>query len=551
MKGFAGFRIRFCLTFYRIGPPPAVRRQQVMPANLQLESVTRPIPYRDPVLLFHHLVRGKPNRLLLESAEIDSKRHLQSFLLVAAALRITCEGQQVTVTALTDNGRRVLKRLAGRLGVDCQPSASEFSIQYQMADPDLDEDQRLLADSVFTPLRELTDVVQINSTIHEALFVGGLFGYDLVECFEPLPGAARPGFCPNYTLYVAEQLIRLDHQQNSGQLIGSFFYDATEPADRDEFEEQLTRTRQECEHLSLIDLPPAQAITEDVTVDKSDEEFCAIVEELKARIYAGEVFQIVPSRSFGMPCPDPLRAYRQLRGLNPSPYMFYMQDEQFTLFGASPEMAVKFTAASRDVEVCPIAGTRVRGKNPDGSINADLDGRIELELRTDTKEMAEHLMLVDLARNDLARICQAGTRHIAQLLKVDRYSHVMHLVSRATGRLRDGLDGLHAYQACMNMGTLTGAPKVRAMQLIRQLEGKRRDFYGGGIGYFVGNGDMETCIVIRSALVRDGQAHVQAGAGIVYDSVPQKEADETRTKAAAVLKALAGAHLNTQGSASA
>ena len=136
----------------------------------------------------------------------------------------------------------------------------------------------------------------------------------------------------------------------------------------------------------------------------------------------------------------------------------------------------------------------------------------------------------------------AGSRHVAQLLKVDRYSHVMHLVSRVTGRLRTGLDALHAYQACMNMGTLTGAPKVRAMQLIRSLEGKRRDNYGGGIGYFTGHGDMETCIVIRSAIVADGLARVQAGAGIVYDSVPQSEAEETRTKAAAVLKALELAH---------
>ena len=224
--------------------------------------------------------------------------------------------------------------------------------------------------------------------------------------------------------------------------------------------------------------------------------------------------------------------------------MFYMQDEDFTLFGASPEMAIKFTEATRDVEICPIAGTRPRGKNKDGSLNLDLDSRIELELRTDTKEMAEHLMLVDLARNDLARICEPGTRHIAQLLKVDRYSHVMHLVSRLVGKLRDGLDALHAYQACMNMGTLTGAPKVRAMQLIRELECARRDSYGGGIGYFLGNGDMETCIVIRSALVSGGIAQVQAGAGIVYDSDPQSEAVETKNKAKAVLDALATAHIN-------
>lgn len=244
-----------------------------------------------------------------------------------------------------------------------------------------------------------------------------------------------------------------------------------------------------------------------------------------------------------MDCPDPLRAYRQLRQLNPSPYMFYMQDPAFTLFGASPEMALRFQAGDRTVELCPIAGTRRRGKNADGTVNHDLDNRIELELRTDAKEMAEHLMLVDLARNDLARICEAGTRHVGQLLKVDRYSHVMHLVSRVTGRLREELDALHAWQACMNMGTLTGAPKVRAMQLIRELESVRRDSYGGAIGYLLGNGDMETCIAIRSALVVNGSAKVQAGAGVVFDSVPELEADETGSKAAAVIAAIRSAHL--------
>jgi anthranilate synthase component 1 len=153
-------------------------------------------------------------------------------------------------------------------------------------------------------------------------------------------------------------------------------------------------------------------------------------------------------------------------------------------------------------------------------------------------------MLVDLARNDVARICQPGTRHVAQLLKVDRYSHVMHLVSRVAGTLRQELDALHAYQGCMNMGTLTGAPKVRAMQLIRQWERSRRDSYGGGIGYFLGSGDLETCIVIRSALVVDGVARVRAGAGVVYDSDPQSETEETRNKAAAVLNAIQTAHLN-------
>ncbi len=222
--------------------------------------------------------------------------------------------------------------------------------------------------------------------------------------------------------------------------------------------------------------------------------------------------------------------------------MFFLQDAEFTLFGASPESALKYCTQSNQVEIYPIAGTRHRGKNPDDSINLDLDGRIELELRSDMKENAEHMMLVDLARNDVARISTPGSRYVADLLKVDRYSHVMHLVSRVVGQLRDDLDALHAYQACMNMGTLTGAPKIRAMQLIRNVEQRRRGSYGGAVGYLTGHGDMDTCIVIRSAYVEEGIASVQAGAGVVYDSIPQAEADETRSKAQAVITAIRKAH---------
>jgi anthranilate synthase component 1 len=189
----------------------------------------------------------------------------------------------------------------------------------------------------------------------------------------------------------------------------------------------------------------------------------------------------------------------------------------------------------------PIAGTRRRGLNPDGSINLDLDGRIELELRQDEKEVAEHLMLVDLGRNDIARISAPGTRYVKDLLKVDRYSHVMHLVSRVVGTLRADLDALHAYQACMNMGTLTGAPKLRASELIRMVEGKRRGSYGGAVGYLNGAGEMDTCIVIRSAFVKEGSP-MSRPAPVVYDSKPQAEADETRAKAAAVLAAIAASH---------
>lgn len=288
---------------------------------------------------------------------------------------------------------------------------------------------------------------------------------------------------------------------------------------------------------------PVQRVEQMVLgTSQSDTQYCDVVREMQQAIRIGEIFQVVPSRRFSLPCPSPLAAYDTLKNNNSSPYMFFMQDKDFALFGASPESSLKYNATSRQIEVYPIAGTRPRGRHLDGSLDRDLDSRIELEMRTNHKELSEHLMLVDLARNDLARICVPGSRYVADLTKVDRYSFVMHLVSRVVGTLRKDLDVLHAYRSCMNMGTLSGAPKVRAMQLIAEKEGTRRGSYGGAVGYFTAYGDLDTCIVIRSAWVEDGVATVQAGSGVVLDSEPQAEADESRNKARAVLRAIASAH---------
>ena len=273
-----------------------------------------------------------------------------------------------------------------------------------------------------------------------------------------------------------------------------------------------------------------------------DEAFRAGVDKLKSNIHAGDIYQVVPARSFTLECPDALAAYRTLRETNPSPYMFYVRGADYELFGASPESNLKFTPGNREVQLYPIAGTRPRGLNPDGSVNHELDIRNELEMRTDQKEIAEHTMLVDLARNDVARVAVPRTRRVAELLQVDRYSGVMHLVSRVTARLHPDFDALDAYRACMNMGTLTGAPKLRATELVRRFEGKRRGSYGGAVGYLRGDGAMDNCIVIRSAYVKGGTAVVQAGVGVVKDSLPKAEADETVHKAYAVLNAIAVAH---------
>ncbi|MNX35259.1 Anthranilate synthase component 1 [compost metagenome] len=514
----------------------------------EFDTIRLNAPYvTDPLALYTRLCQHNPNNLLLESVEIDSKAGTQSLLLVDACLRIECRGRTVRVRALTSNGVQLQRLLEQRLPAVITQTrvADELQLDFPASDRTLDEDSRLKGSSVLDVLRTLQQELQCQQG-KEALFMGGSFAYDLIASFEDLPEVPEgSNDCPDYCFYVAETLITIDHIKQSTALLACLFGGEQDESQLDERYAQLTARLEAFKQACQQPQPVAQGakpLTGNLHIDKSDKQFCAEVEKLKGFIRRGDIFQVVPSRSFSLPCPDPLAAYRRLKQTNPSPYMFYVQDEGFTLFGASPESAVKFCAASRQVEMYPIAGTRRRGLNPDGSINLDLDGRIELELRQDEKEVAEHLMLVDLGRNDIARISEPGTRYVKDLLKVDRYSHVMHLVSRVVGRLRSDLDALHAYQACMNMGTLTGAPKLRASELIRMVEGKRRGSYGGAVGYLNGAGEMDTCIVIRSAFVKAGLAHVQAGAGVVYDSKPQMEADETRAKAAAVLAAIAASH---------
>lgn len=507
-----------------------------------LELLTCAGAYRDnPTALFHQLCGARSATLLLESADIDSKDDLKSLLLVDSALRITALGDTVTIKALTDNGTSLLALLDSTLpaGVENEQSPDCRVLRFPPVSTLLDEDARLCSLSVFDTFRLLQDLVNVPKEEREAMFFGGLFSYDLVAGFEDLPQLAAENNCPDFCFYLAETLMVIDHQKKSTRIQASLFGQNEEEKQRltarlNELRQQLTEI---APPLPVVSVPHMRC-----ECNQSDEEFGGVVRSLQKAIRAGEIFQVVPSRRFSLPCPSPLAAYYVLKKSNPSPCMFFMQDDDFTLFGASPESSLKYDATSRQIEIYPIAGTRPRGRRADGSLDRDLDSRIELSMRTDHKELSEHLMLVDLARNDLARICTPGSRYVADLTKVDRYSYVMHLVSRVVGELRHDLDALHAYRACMNMGTLSGAPKVRAMQLIAEAEGRRRGSYGGAVGYFTAHGDLDTCIVIRSALVENGVATVQAGAGVVLDSVPQSEADETRNKARAVLRAIATAH---------
>lgn len=511
-------------------------------AKPTLELMTDNVPYQhDPAATFHQLCGARPATLLLESADIDSKCNLKSLLIIDSALRITALGQQVTLQALSKNGRNVLNLLDSALPAEitCQTHPDGRVLILPQIETIQDEDSRLRSLSVFDALRLITQLVNTPDNEREAMFLGGLFAYDLVAGFESLPALKNEQKCPDYCFYLAETLLVIDHQRQQAHLQASLFAPS---------KTELKRLRERITQLSDQMQQPAPAIpvqtVENMVLNcnQNDTVFGDVVRSMQKAIRAGEIFQVVPSRRFFLPCPSPLAAYDTLKNNNPSPYMFFMQDQDFHLFGASPESSLKYDAHSRQIEIYPIAGSRPRGRHPNGSLDHDLDSRIELEMRTDHKELAEHLMLVDLARNDLARICKPGSRYVADLTKVDRYSFIMHLVSRVIGTLREDLDILHACRACMNMGTLSGAPKVRAMQLIAAAEKTRRGSYGGAVGYLTAQGDLDTCIVIRSAWVEDGIATVQAGAGVVLDSDPQAEADESRNKARAVLRAIASAH---------
>ncbi|WXG15696.1 anthranilate synthase component 1 [Xenorhabdus griffiniae] len=494
----------------------------------------------DPTLLFHQLCSNRPATLLLDSAEIHSKKNLKSILIIDSAIRITANGRQVTFEALTENGQNLIpiltNLLSGKAQLDVEPKV--MRARFPAIEHHLDEDSRLKSDSVFDALRALAALASFSEN-PDAIFVGGLFAYDLVAGFEPLPKVEAHQRCPDFCFYLAETLLVIDHQDKHSRLQTSLFGESD--SERKRLKARLATL------VTAISAPlqPLLPVTlPDITVgyNQSDEQYANIVRQLQRFIRQGDIFQVVPSRRFTLPCPSPLNAYHVLKKQNPSPYMFFMQDQDFCLFGASPESALKYDANNRQIEIYPIAGTRPRGRDNNGELDADLDSRIELEMRTDAKEMSEHVMLVDLARNDLARICEPGSRYVADLTKVDRYSFVMHLVSRVVGTLRHDLDAFHAYQASMNMGTLTGAPKVRAMQLIAEYEGVRRGSYGGAVGYFTGKGDFDTCIVIRSAYVENDQATIQVGVGVVLDSIPQSEVDETHSKARAVIRAIAQAH---------
>lgn len=513
---------------------------------------------KDSVRLFAHLseMGTKANTMMLESADIVTHKGENSTIITSAAIKATCIGNQVTFLALNSNGVFALEHLRNNSPKNSKCSKNSLVINYP-SPRSLNLDTRLKEPSVLDAIRAM--VFSFSPTAKElrkSFLLAGIFSYDLIDVFETLPEASRDELeFPNFVFWLPDTLITLDHKSQNASIIGHVFDRNNHTAIEDKKKEisRLTtyvraQNENKNENLALDSFSPIlPTIKEkaqkaepkfDAELEISDPDFALLVERLKQNISSGDVFQIVPSRTFKVDCKNPFESYLRLRKLNPSPYMYYAIDEDFILLGASPETFIKVSGDPKRVDIRPIAGTRKRGFKKDGTHDLELDTRREAELKLDEKELAEHMMLVDLARNDVARVSKAGTRAVENLLGLDRYSHVMHLVTHVVGSLRDDLDALHAYQASLNMGTLMGAPKIKAAEILRKVESSKRGPYGGSIGYINNEGDMDTAITIRSALIKNGKAYIRAGAGVVFDSIPDAEVQETKMKAQAVLQAM-------------
>ncbi len=360
----------------------------------------------------------------------------------------------------------------------------------------------------------------------------GLFGYDLVRCAEPTvgPGNPDPVGTPDMALMVSDVLVAFDHLRHEITILANVFVED----DVDGAYEQAVSAIAEVRERLAAPVPRAHAERREPPDFESNigaDGYARAVERCKEYIRAGDAYQVVPSQRWSADAPvEAFSIYRGLRAINPSPYMYFLDFEDFEIAGASPEALIK--VAGRRAEQRPIAGTRPRAETAAGDIE-----RAE-ELLADEKERAEHVMLVDLARNDLGRVCEYGSVSVDELMVVETYSHVLHIVSSVSGTLRADVSAMDALRASLPAGTLSGAPKIRAMQIIDELEPVRRGPYGGSVGYLSYTGDLDTCIYIRSALVKDGRVHVQAGGGIVADSEAGYEVRETEAKARAVFGAI-------------
>ncbi|MET9469313.1 anthranilate synthase component I [Streptomyces sp. NPDC006544] len=463
-----------------------------------------------PVGLYRKLAAERPGTFLLESAENGRSWSRYSFVGVRSDATLTVRDGQA--------------HWIGTPPVGVPTSGDPL------------EALRLTIEALHTP-RDLTSGMPP--------FTGGMvgyLGYDIVRRLERIGEHTADDLrLPELTMLLTSDLAVMDHWDGTVQLIANAINHNDLDTGVDEAYADAVARLDAMEADLARPAPYVPAPLPDAELPRysalwGGEKYQAAVEDVKERIRAGEAFQVVPSQRFETPCrASALDVYRVLRATNPSPYMYLFRFENgFDVVGSSPEALVKVEDGRAMVH--PIAGTRHRGATP------QQDQELAEELLADPKERAEHLMLVDLGRNDLGRVCAPGSVEVVEFMKIERYSHVMHIVSTVTGRVAEGKSAFDVLTACFPAGTLSGAPKPRAMQIIEELEPTRRGLYGGCVGYLDFAGDSDTAIAIRTALLRDGTAYVQAGAGVVADSVPELEDAECRNKAAAVLRAVAAAN---------
>lgn len=394
----------------------------------------------------------------------------------------------------------------------------------------------LVLSTYFDKLRELTTAYSEPPLPELPRLKGGAVGFSAYDTFrqvEDLPNVPKDDLnLPEAIWAFYDEIFAFDHVKHQVVLIKTVFVDQ-EP-NLDEAYQKAQRSLDEMEEAALssnYQNRPFSIDTESLSSNMKKEYFEQIVEKGKEYIYEGDIFQVVLSQRFEADMSgDPFMLYRALRMVNPSPYLFYLDFEDFQLVGSSPEVLVRVQEG--EARVLPIAGTRPRGKTHEEDL------ALEEDLKNDPKELSEHIMLVDLGRNDLSRVCKPGTVKMERNQVIERYSHVMHIVSDVVGELQDDQTSVDALMQCFPAGTVSGAPKIRAMEIIDELEQTKRGIYAGAVGYFDFSGNMDTCIAIRTMVVTGNKAYIQAGAGIVADSNPTKEFEETQNKAGALIQAL-------------
>jgi anthranilate synthase component 1 len=515
----------------------------------QIVPVIKEIDITEPVDFFAKLTdygRAK-NCCLLEASDYLSENAL-SFGTARPALYLTGTGADFTIKALSETGRRILEYITTdeKRFSFCETiniSKDLITGKIRQDKKTVDEQKRLQSTNQMDVLRAVAFAFNLASKpFRVTCGLLGAISYDFIDQFEKLPPSRiDPLGNPDYELYFADNIFLCDHAHRKGYIIvNCIITNGDRQTAIDEAQENFD------DYFDALEFPMPQhqkyaGPPPQPSTDTNQAEFENMVKAAKQHILDGDIFQVVLSRTKLEPCSDePLDVYKRLRKLNPSPYMFYLNTPSTILIGSSPELNLRVSGGKkRYVEIRPIAGTKPRGKIAD-QIDPDIDFRYEAELKLDRKELAEHIMLVDLARNDIARVAEPGSRVVTELLTVEKYSAVQHLVSNVKGKLAKHLDALSAYLATMNMGTLTGAPKIEAMKIIRQLEKTKRGYYGGAVCYLTVDGQFDSCITIRSLQVKDHTAYIRAGAGIVHDSVPQSEFEETEHKAGSCLRAIRG-----------